>query len=591
MKKVKVKAENEQDLKKQEESDFYGFLLMYTLLKNNKAMKLSEIKDFLETSIGSKMHESLRKTSEVNGRQEQIWYRNFQLKNSTHWPEPQNEYLRKFIIREGTPGSMVYKLTESAKYFCFDFLSKFDNILSAPTSETSSKKEEKHEKYSGALGQFIIYYGPPGTGKTNKAKELHIAQFKEKKNSNSYIVQIHPSFGYEDLVEGLKPVTYFNGDIKYQIVDGPVKIMARKATADKPLSLLCCVKGDVIHLPIGAKTRYGLETVKVSMDSIIATDSVKLDNDYFDLKLTNSILINAEDRKSEKGVYVTLYFWDTSWNKDEQYVLLLDEINRGHVATILGELVFAISETTSDDKEPVKLQYSGESFLWPENLSLIGTMNTADTTTDRIDQAIKRRFKFEPVNPLQTDVEWAQHIHFSPFSSGVELVAKLQEHLGSDKENPLLPWVALKNINNCLYNTKKVEESVKDARDFNAIAVKEKRIGHSYFIKYAREFLNTVADNPLKDKKILAQYILGEILENEVYPSMINIFNNNEENFQNFKDEVLCGKNIKDKIKLDECKKTFADTNNVTSMETYKKERQVKQAKEVENSRKNTKAS
>lgn len=393
-----------------------------------------------------------------------------------------------------------------------------------------------------------IYYGPPGTGKTNTAKKKHIEILGDdlKQASNSYIVQIHPSYGYEDLVEGIKPVTYFNGEIKYQVVDGPVKIMARKANADKPLGILCCIKDGLVHLPFGTKTRYNLCKIAVSESDITATKkfNIDLNGDFFEITNTGIVVKNNEQ---DDCIFKMLYIWDAGWNATESYVLLLDEINRGHVATILGELVFALSEVTSEHPLPVKLQYSGDNFLWPKNLSLIGTMNTADTTTDRIDQAIKRRFEFVSVDPYESIHEWKNEISFDfgGFPNIVDaLMEKFQIKKSESETFELLPWVILKKINKCLYNSEWSSQrrsgEDKDAREYGAISVKEKRIGHSYFIKYAKDFLAAESKlTNLEDKIKLAKHMLGRILKFEIYPSMLNIFNNNEEMFNNFKENKL----------------------------------------------------
>lgn len=430
-----------------------------------------------------------------------------------------------------------YAFNEKINYVSFienliNGFSPFDSsdLRSVTTEENNSEKS--NEKSDLILR---IYHGPPGTGKTNVAKKAHVEILgsKEKQVSNSYIVQIHPSFGYEDLVEGIKPVTYFNGEIKYQVVDGPVKIMAKKALGTEPLGVLCCIKSGFIHMPFGTKARYQLNNVDVSVtnnkENCFALNT-PLEGDYF--KSEFDFKVDTEDK--DKGVFKMLYFWEKSWNQSEPYVLVLDEINRGHVATILGELVFALSETASDDPQSVKLQYSGESFKWPMNLSLIATMNTADTTTDRIDQAIKRRFELVPVEPLVSYDDWCEQIKFMNYKDDGDVVQALEKLLGKSNDNYLLPWNTLTKINENLYKESCPKE---DARAYGAITVKEKRIGHSYFIKYAREFLSNEKDH--EDKKAFAQVILGKILEYEIYPSMLNIFNNNEEQFIKFKNEKL----------------------------------------------------
>ena len=86
-------------------------------------------------------------------------------------------------------------------------------------------------------------------------------------------------------------------------------------------------------------------------------------------------------------------------NPDRNYVLLIDEINRGNLAKVFGELYFLLEYRD----ESVELMYSnGEKFKLPENLLLLGTMNTADKSIANLDSAIRRRFKFVSLIPTES---------------------------------------------------------------------------------------------------------------------------------------------------------------------------------------------
>src|ERR1035437_2085904 len=156
----------------------------------------------------------------------------------------------------------------------------------------------------------VIFFGPPGTGTTFIAREL--AKYFSRSGAMGK-VQFHPSYSYEDFVEGYRPRVIEGQPGFFDLVDGPLKDIARQAQAD----------------PAG------------------------------------------------------------------QYVLLIDEINRGNVAKIFGELYFLLEYRD----EEISLQYSKEPFSLPRNLWIIGTMNTADRSIALVDAALRRRFHFVPFFP------------------------------------------------------------------------------------------------------------------------------------------------------------------------------------------------
>ena len=156
----------------------------------------------------------------------------------------------------------------------------------------------------------VIFQGPPGTGKTFLAKKLaeHLAGDKNRVT----LVQFHPSYAYEDFVEGYRP-TLKVGQATFELRKGPLRRAAEQARIDS-------------------------------------------EADHF---------------------------------------LIIDEINRGNLAKIFGELYFLLEYRD----EPVDLLYSNNKFQLPKNLYIIGTMNTADRSIALVDLALRRRFYFKMFHP------------------------------------------------------------------------------------------------------------------------------------------------------------------------------------------------
>ena len=172
-----------------------------------------------------------------------------------------------------------------------DFLEKIDILL----------REKKQ----------IIFQGPPGTGKTYVAQKL--AECLAGSKGRVTLVQFHPSYAYEDFVQGFRPSLGGEGQPAFTLRDGPLVRAAGEA-------------------------------------------------------------------------------WESP---DQDHFLLIDEINRGHLAKILGELYFLLEYRKSE----IRLQYSDDPFSLPPNLYIIGTMNTADRSIALVDLALRRRFYFEYFQP------------------------------------------------------------------------------------------------------------------------------------------------------------------------------------------------
>ncbi len=266
--------------------------------------------------------------------------------------------------------------------------------------------------------------------------------------SRIQFVTFHQAFGYEDFVEGIKPNVKAN-ELRYRIEPGIFRTMAAAATAEK-LRTALLVETSVsteeeadfdqlfddfitgIRKQL-ARGKQGFMSVKSGREITIyeVSDNMvwyrysdaknhhitrdglrpyfhhfvtETQSDSALPKYASSVkqavvaaLLNLR-KKTPARVYVAAEPENTA----PRFVLVIDEINRGNVANIFGELITLLE----DDKRAgqpealtVKLPYSKEDFTVPDNLYLLGTMNTADRSVEALDTALRRRFSFDEMRP------------------------------------------------------------------------------------------------------------------------------------------------------------------------------------------------
>jgi MoxR-like ATPase len=274
----------------------------------------------------------------------------------------------------------------------------------------------------------IILQGPPGTGKTREAKDIaeHIINgtiTDDKKvqkgvleESEQYkLVQFHPAYSYEDFVRGIVVKTDVSTTPEYKTVNKILGAFAKKANQsnlsggvddfDRAWNEL------IQDINDGTVSKIGSSDVPVSINSqenikfnsLVATYEKTYELYKFgetDLKYETYQKIVLKCLKETNGRYkLQDYEAPKEISSDKPYVLIIDEINRANLPAVLGELIYALEYRGEKVESMYATLEEGNTLLLPENLFIIGTMNTSDRSVGHIDYAIRRRFAFVDVLP------------------------------------------------------------------------------------------------------------------------------------------------------------------------------------------------
>ena len=285
----------------------------------------------------------------------------------------------------------------------------------------------------------LVLTGAPGTGKTFLAKEI-----AEAMDAEIEFVQFHPSYDYTDFVEGLRPVDDGGGHINFERKDGIFKKFCKKATYSisdlvlKSWNLLIKHLSQTdnsceYNLPSNLLT-YKLSLIKGENNRILIEEVMTVGgvlqilpmgnigyegvlNSYYCWLECGKVSDNPfeysdSDNIGCKNVVLEILakYYNLPLNNvvGNPFVFIIDEINRGELSKIFGELFFAIDPGYRGMKGKVKTQYQNlvdkndefaDGFYVPENVYILATMNDIDRSVESLDFALRRRFAWKEIKP------------------------------------------------------------------------------------------------------------------------------------------------------------------------------------------------
>ena len=363
-------------------------------------------------------------------------------------------FVQECLRRFGKPGDQ----------FVLTYRDKDEKEMAADENEAVAQEElvQQFKGYQNPFSSMliesknIIFRGAPGTGKSYLAKEIaadiisdgyfddYTLLSAEQKKQVEF-VQFHPSYDYSDFVEGLRPKVNDDGSMGFELQDGVFKkfvARARKNYEDSQKAKevveqevlaqdamdsffadielgedkFKTTKGseflitgiDEKHIDISIPGNESVNRLRLSVDEIRSMlESGKNFEKISDITVFVGIKNNQQRFSYDLALYKEILKKKKKLSKPvakvtdlKKYIFIIDEINRGEISKIFGELFFAIDPGYRGRAGEISTQYSNlhmepnDKFYIPENVYIIGTMNDIDRSVDSFDFAMRRRFRF-----------------------------------------------------------------------------------------------------------------------------------------------------------------------------------------------------